>query len=81
MTGDVILEDVEKARLCKGSGKVNRCPFCFAPVDPQAVFCSYCRANPLTDSSTLAQIDPYKVERKMVQQATKRFERVPEPRI
>ena len=71
-----ILEDVEKARLCKGSGKVNRCPFCFAPVDPQAVFCSYCRANPLTDSSTLAQIDPYKVERKMVQQATKRFERV-----
>ena len=71
-----ILEDVAKARLFKGSGKVVRCPFCYAPMEQQAVFCSYCRANALSDSSTLAQIDPYKVERKMVQQAAKRFERV-----
>jgi twitching motility two-component system response regulator PilG len=71
-----ILEDVEKARVFRGNGKVIRCPFCFAPMEQHAVFCPYCRANALSDSSTLAQIDPYKVERKMVQQATARFERV-----
>ncbi|MCI5208904.1 MAG: response regulator [Candidatus Electrothrix sp. ATG2] len=71
-----VLEDVEKIRLFKSGGKLVRCPFCYAPMDQQAVFCTYCRANPLTDSSTLSQIDPYKVERKMIQEAAKRFERV-----
>jgi twitching motility two-component system response regulator PilG len=71
-----ILEDVEKARVFKGDGKIIRCPFCFAPMEQNAVFCPYCRSNSLSDSSTLAQIDPYKVERKMVQQAAARFERV-----
>jgi twitching motility two-component system response regulator PilG len=71
-----VLEDVEKTRIFKGGEKVVRCPFCYAPMEQHAVFCSYCRANALSDSSTLSQIDPYKVERKMVQQAAKRFERV-----
>ncbi|MCI5148321.1 MAG: response regulator [Candidatus Electrothrix sp. MAN1_4] len=71
-----ILEDIEKARLFKGHGKIIRCPFCFAPMEQQALFCSYCQANALSNSSTLAQIDPYKVERKIIQQAAVRFERV-----
>ena len=71
-----ILEDIEKVRLFKGNGKIVRCPFCFAPMEQQAVFCPYCQANALSDSSTLAQIDPYKVERKIIQQAATRFERV-----
>ena len=71
-----ILEDVEKARQFKGNGKVARCPFCYAPMEQQDIFCSYCKANSLSDSSTLAQIDPYKVERKLVQRAAQRFERV-----
>ncbi|WP_446009192.1 response regulator [Candidatus Electrothrix sp.] len=71
-----ILEDVEKARLFKGSEKIIRCPFCFAPMEQHAVFCPYCRANALSDSSTLSKIDPYKVERKMVLEAVARFEQV-----
>lgn len=71
-----ILEDVEKIRQFKGNEKINRCPFCYAPMEQQDIFCSYCKANPLSDSSTLSRIDPYKVERKMVQQAAQRFERV-----
>ncbi|MCW5211831.1 response regulator [Desulfobulbus sp. TB] len=71
-----ILEDVEKARLFTGSGKIIRCPFCFAPLELHIIFCSYCRANALSNSSTLAQIDPYKVERKIVLRAATRFERL-----
>ncbi|MCI5127263.1 MAG: response regulator [Candidatus Electrothrix sp. AW3_4] len=71
-----ILEDVKKARLFQGSGKLIRCPFCFAPLEQHIILCSYCQANALSNSSTLAQIDPYKVERKVVLRAATRFERL-----
>ncbi|MCI5221281.1 MAG: response regulator [Candidatus Electrothrix sp. AR4] len=73
-----ILEDAEKVRLLKKveSGKMIRCPFCYAPLEQQVILCTFCKANVLSDSSTLAQIDPYLVERRLIQRATERFERV-----
>ena len=74
-----ILADVEKARLLKDvapTARVTRCPFCYAPMEHQAAFCAYCKASLLTDAATLAKIDPYTVERQIVQQAAERFERV-----
>jgi twitching motility two-component system response regulator PilG len=73
-----ILEDIEKVRLFKKteSEKNVRCPFCYAPLGHQAVLCVYCKANVLSDSSTLARIDHYSVERHLIQRAVKRFERV-----
>ncbi len=73
-----ILEDVAKTRLFKDSGaaKIIRCPFCYAPLASRTVLCTCCKANVLSDSSTLAQIDPYSVERHLVQRAVERFERV-----
>ncbi|XOF34374.1 MAG: response regulator [Candidatus Electrothrix sp. YB6] len=71
-----VLEDVEKMRRFGGTGKVARCPFCYAPQEADAVLCGYCRANAQPDSSTLGQINPLSVDRKVLLRATDRFDRV-----
>ncbi|CAK8721431.1 MAG: twitching motility two-component system response regulator PilG [Candidatus Electronema aureum] len=74
-----ILEDVEKARLLNSAAaeaKIIRCPFCYAPLEHQAPACICCKASLLTESSALAKIDPYAVDRRLILQAAGRFEKV-----
>ncbi|MCW5198964.1 response regulator, partial [Desulfobulbus sp. F3] len=74
-----ILEDVEKARHLGSTAaelKVSRCPFCYAPQEPQAAVCSFCKASLLTESAALAKLDPYTVEQRLIRKAATRFEKV-----
>ena len=74
-----IIEDVEKTRLLSNvdsAEKITRCPFCYAPLEQHALLCAYCKASLLNDSRALSKIDPYAVERRILQQAAERFERV-----
>ncbi len=74
-----LLEEIQKSRLLNGLDpevKINRCPFCYAPVEQHSSFCGFCKAGTLNDAKTLVQIDTQAVERRLVQQAAKRFERV-----
>lgn len=74
-----ILEDIEKARLMSSAAaeaKIIRCPFCYAPLEPQAPACVFCKASLLTESTALAKLDPYAVEQRLIRKAATRFEKV-----
>jgi twitching motility two-component system response regulator PilG len=74
-----ILEDIEKARLMSSAAaeaKIIRCPFCYAPLEPQAPACAFCKASLLTESTALAKLDPYAVEQRLIRKAATRFEKV-----
>jgi len=73
-----ILAEAEKARQLNSAAaeaKVTRCPFCYAPQEHQ-LSCPCCKASLLTESSALAKIDPYAVDRRLILQAAGRFEKV-----
>jgi twitching motility two-component system response regulator PilG len=74
-----ILEEIQKSRILNGLDsevKIGRCPFCFAPLEQPTAFCGFCKAGTLSDAETLTKLDIYAVDRRLVQQAAKRFERV-----
>jgi twitching motility two-component system response regulator PilG len=74
-----IMEDVEKARLLGGAAadiKVIRCPFCYAPLEPAAACCGFCKACLLTESSSLSRLDLGGVEQRQLRRAAARFEKV-----
>uniref|UniRef100_UPI0040570904 response regulator n=1 Tax=Candidatus Electronema sp. TaxID=2698783 RepID=UPI0040570904 len=74
-----IMEDVEKARLLGSAAadiKVIRCPFCYAPLEPTATGCGFCKACLLTESASLTKLDPIGIEQRLLRRAASRFEKV-----
>ncbi|WP_417912387.1 response regulator [Candidatus Electronema sp. TJ] len=75
-----IMEDVEKFRLFGNAAaddlKAIRCPFCYAPLEPAAAVCGFCKACLLTEFASLTNLDPGSVEQRLLRRAAGRFEKV-----